>query len=158
MEPGDVDAVVAIERASFPKPWGPAQFLKELQQEWSTLLLAVVPPAPARAEPGQPQATGEIAGFAHFWVVHDEVHILNVASAPAHRRQGIARALLLETEARARRAGSAMLTLEVRRSNEAAQALYAGLGYQQAGVRKKYYSEEGEDAIVMTRTLVERGF
>ena len=156
MEPGDVDAVVAIERASFPKPWGPAQFLKELQQEWSTLLLAVV--APATAEPGQPQAPGEIAGFAHFWVVHDEIHILNVACAPAHRRQGIARQLLVETEARGLRAGSAMLTLEVRRSNVAAQALYAGLGYQRVGVRKKYYSEEGEDAIVMTRTLVERGF
>ncbi len=153
MEPGDVEAVVAIERASFPKPWGPAQFLKELQQEWSTLLLAVIPPAP-----GQPGAACQIAGFVHFWVVHDEIHILNLACAPAHRRQGIARQLLEETEARARRAGSAVLTLEVRRSNVAAQALYGGLGYERVGVRKKYYSEEGEDAIVMTRTLKERGF
>jgi ribosomal-protein-alanine N-acetyltransferase len=150
MEPGDVEAVVAIERASFPRPWGPAQFLKELQQEWSTILLAVLPGAS-----GQPE---EVAGFVHFWVVHDEIHILNVACAPARRRQGIARRLLAETEARAHRAGSAMLTLEVRRSNVAAQELYAGLGYERVGVRKKYYTEEGEDAIVMTRTLKERGF
>jgi ribosomal-protein-alanine N-acetyltransferase len=157
MEPGDVDAVVAIERASFPKPWGPEQFLKELQQEWSTLLLAVLAPREP-GHPGQLAAAGEVAGFVHFWVVHDEIHILNVACAPDRRRQGIARALLVETEARGRRAGSAMLTLEVRRSNVAAQALYAGLGYERVGVRKKYYSEEGEDAIVMTRTLRERGF
>jgi ribosomal-protein-alanine N-acetyltransferase len=150
MEPRDVDAVVVIERASFPKPWGPAQFLKELQQEWSTILLAAFPDAPG--------APGEIAGFVHFWVVHDEIHILNVACAPARRRQGVARLLLAETEARARKTGSAMLTLEVRRSNLAARALYGGLGYERVGVRKKYYSEEGEDAIVMTRTLQERGF
>ena len=145
MEPRDVDAVVLIERASFPKPWGPEQFLKELGSEWSTILLAV-----ARG--------GQIAGFVHYWVVHDELHILNVACAPALRRQGVARRLLAETEARAVAAGSALLTLECRRSNTAAQALYAGLGYEPAGVRKKYYSEEGEDAIVMTRTLRDRGF
>ena len=145
MEPGDVEAVVVLERASFPKPWGPEQFLKELGHDWSTILLAV--------EPG-----GAVAGFVLYWVVHDEFHILNVACAPERRRQGVARRLLEETAARAQAAGSAVLTLEVRRSNVAAQALYAGLGYERVGVRKQYYAEEGEDAIVMTRTLVERGF
>jgi ribosomal-protein-alanine N-acetyltransferase len=65
---------------------------------------------------------------------------------------------LQETEARAVAAASAVITLEVRRSNVAAQALYQGLGYERAGVRKKYYTDEGEDAIVMLRTLKERGF
>jgi [ribosomal protein S18]-alanine N-acetyltransferase len=144
MEPADVPAVVEIERASFPRPWGPQQFLKELQNEWSTLLLAL--------------DGDELCGFVLYWVVHDELHILNVACAPARRRQGIARTLLEEVEARARKASIALLTLEVRRSNTAAQALYEGLGYQKAGVRKKYYQEEGEDALVMNKALAERGF
>lgn len=150
MVTADVEEVVEIERASFPKPWGPAEFHKELGHDWSTILLAV----DGKARAGK----GAIAGFILYWLVHDELHILNVACAPERRRQGVARRLLAEAEARAEAANIAVLVLEVRRSNAAAQALYAGLGYERVGVRKGYYADDNEDAMVMTRTLKDRGF
>ena len=154
MTAADVDEVVEIERASFPKPWGPAEFHKELGHDWSTILLAV----DARSGPEARAGKGAIAGFVLYWLVHDELHILNVACAPERRRQGVARRLLVEAEARAKAANIAVLVLEVRRSNTAAQALYTGLGYQRVGVRKEYYADDNEDAMVMTRTLKDRGF
>ena len=79
---------------------------------------------------------GAIAGFVLYWLVHDELHILNVACAPERRRQGVARRLLVEAEARALAANIAVLVLEVRRSNTAAQELYTGLGHNPCAVRR----------------------
>ncbi|MGC3998770.1 MAG: ribosomal protein S18-alanine N-acetyltransferase [Anaeromyxobacter sp.] len=95
----------------------------------------------------------QVLGFIVFWLVHDEVHILNVASAREARRRGIGRALMLEAHEAGRRKSAAISTLEVRRSNLPALALYQSLGYRQVGVRPNYYAEEREDAIVMILDL-----
>jgi ribosomal-protein-alanine N-acetyltransferase len=94
-----------------------------------------------------------VLGFAIVWLIHDELHVLNVAVAPEARRRGVARALLAEVEARAAAEGAARATLEVRRSNAPAIELYRSLGYREVGVRPRYYAEDGEDAILMDRDL-----
>jgi ribosomal-protein-alanine N-acetyltransferase len=94
-----------------------------------------------------------VIGFIVFWLVHDEVHVLNVAVAASARRRGVARLLMDEAAARGRASGARLATLEVRRSNEAALTLYRRLGYRQVGVRTNYYVDEGEDAIVMVLDL-----
>jgi ribosomal-protein-alanine N-acetyltransferase len=97
--------------------------------------------------------TGLIAGFLLAWSVADELHLLELASHPAHRRQGFARALLHELVALAREQHKRLLLLEVRRSNQAAIALYESCGFQQTGVRRGYYSDTGEDAVEMRITF-----
>jgi len=94
-----------------------------------------------------------VIGYVVFWVVHDEVHVLNVATALAARRRGIGRALMEAAEGEGRRRGARLATLEVRRSNAAAIALYRTMEYRQVGIRPNYYAEENEDAIVMVKTL-----
>jgi ribosomal-protein-alanine N-acetyltransferase len=140
----DVAPVMELENRAFRHPWSEALFRRELQHDWSTILLAF-----DRAE-----GRGDLLlGFVIVWVVHDELHILNVAVDPPHRRRGVARALLEEVLDRARQLRSRLATLEVRRSNEAAQQLYLSLGFRAVGVRPNYYADEGEDAIVMNLDL-----
>jgi ribosomal-protein-alanine N-acetyltransferase len=148
MRPDDLDEVMVIERAAFKPPWSPELFRRELEHDWSTILVAVEPLSSA---PGR--GSERIVAFLIFWLVHDEVHVLNVAVAPEHRRKGIARMLMAETERRAMQAGAALMTLEVRRSNEAALELYREFEYRAVGVRPNYYVDEGEDAIVMVKEL-----
>jgi ribosomal-protein-alanine N-acetyltransferase len=139
----DLERVVEIERAAFSHPWSRDLIAREMSHDWSTILLAV-----------EPAAGGEsILGLVVFWLVHDEVHVLNVAVAPEARRRGTARALMREAERRGVERGARVVTLEVRRSNRAATELYRSLGYRKVGVRPRYYAEEGEDAIVMERDL-----
>jgi ribosomal-protein-alanine N-acetyltransferase len=137
----DVDRVMEIEREGFRHPWSRELIARELAHPWSQLLLA---------EDG---AGGPVVGYIVFWLVHDEVHVLNVATALSARRRGIGRALMEAAEAEGRRRGCRISTLEVRRSNAPAVALYRTMGYQQVGVRPNYYAEEGEDAIVMVRAI-----
>ncbi|AKU89932.1 ribosomal protein S18-alanine N-acetyltransferase [Vulgatibacter incomptus] len=136
--------VTALEHRAFAHPWSPELLRRELTHDWSTILLALEP-----REDGEPV----IVGFVIFWVVVDEIHILNVAVDPPQRRRGIARMLLEELLDRGQKAGLVVATLEVRRSNEGAIALYQGLGFRVVGIRKGYYAEEREDAIVMVRDL-----
>jgi ribosomal-protein-alanine N-acetyltransferase len=143
MRSADLDEVMAINHQSFRHPWSADLMRRELFHDWSTILLAV-----DQGEPGE-----VVLGFIVFWVVHDEVHVLNVAVAEEHRRRGVARALMEEAALRGRARGARLVTLEVRRSNGAALALYRRLGYREVGVRPRYYAEEGEDAIVMELTL-----
>lgn len=98
-------------------------------------------------------ASGEPVAFALAWSVADELHLLDMASHPAHRRQGHARALLGELLSYARREHKRLLLLEVRQSNEAAISLYRGAGFETTGVRRGYYSDTGEDALEMRVTL-----
>ena len=151
MQPADLGQVLEVEAACFRQPWSADAFQRELEHDWSTILVAVERPE-GEALPGR------VVGFLIYWMVHDEIHVLNVATDPPHRRSGVARLLLAETEKRAAAADCALLTLEVRRSNLGALALYAQLGYERVGVRKGYYAAENEDAIVMTKQLKERGF
>ena len=135
----DVDRVLEIEKEGFLHPWSRELVERELDHAWSRLLLAEDGPG------------GAVVGYIVFWIVHDEVHVLNVATSLAARRRGVGRALMVASEEEGRRLGARLSTLEVRRSNAAAIALYLALGYRQIGVRPNYYAEEREDAIVMVK-------
>jgi ribosomal-protein-alanine N-acetyltransferase len=137
----DVGRVMEIEKEGFLHPWSRELIERELEHAWSQLLLA---------EAGE---GGPVVGYIVFWLVHDEVHVLNIATAVAARRCGVGRALMEAAEREGRRRGCRISTLEVRRSNEPALALYRAIGYRQVGIRPNYYAEEQEDAIVMVKTL-----
>ena len=139
----DLPDVLRIEATAFQNPWSEELIRRELANEWSTILVARDP-----SLPGTP-----IAGFVIFWVVHDEIHVLNVAVDPALRRRGVATALLSETLARAKEKGAALATLEVRRGNVPALGLYESLGFRRVGLRPRYYADNGEDAVVMVLPL-----
>jgi ribosomal-protein-alanine N-acetyltransferase len=145
VEAADLPRLLEIERAGFRHPWSEQQLRAELGNAWSVPLAAV--------ETG-PDGAERMVAYAILWVVHDELHILNLATDPAHRRRGVARALLAHAAEVGWLRACLTATLEVRRSNLAALALYRSLGYRQVGVRPRYYVEEGEDAILMTLDLV----
>jgi [ribosomal protein S18]-alanine N-acetyltransferase len=140
----DVPRVMEIEKDGFRHPWSRELIERELAHAWSQILLA--------CEPG-PGAAELVLGYIVFWLVHDEIHVLNVATALEARRRGVGRALMAAAENAGRSRGARISTLEVRRSNEAALALYRAIGYRQVGVRANYYAEENEDAIVMVKQL-----
>ncbi|MBI3001676.1 MAG: ribosomal protein S18-alanine N-acetyltransferase [Deltaproteobacteria bacterium] len=135
----DLEEVMAIERAAFSFPWSARFFLQELRVPYARSLLAVV--------------DGKTVGYIIYWRLPSETDIHNLAVHPAHRRQGIGRALLRAVIEEARREGLQRITLEVRKSNEAAQRLYQSLGFVSQGVRKGYYSDDGEDAVIMVLEL-----
>ena len=144
----DLDRVMEIEKEGFAHPWSADLIRREMVHDWSTLLVAT------QTRPGPGGLLFEIVlGFVVYWLVHDELHVLNLAVAAEERRKGVARALMEEAAIRGRRAGAVLATLEVRRSNYSAIALYRALGYRQVGVRPNYYVDEGEDAIVMVADL-----
>ena len=133
----DLPAVVAIERRTFPAPWSLAMFVLELSKPAGVCLVAT--------------DEGEIVGYL-VCSRHDTVwHLMDIAVAPERRRAGIGTALvqaLLD-----RLPGPAeQVTLEVRPSNEAGIQLYEGFGFKAAGVRRRYYSDNNEDALIMWRT------
>jgi [ribosomal protein S18]-alanine N-acetyltransferase len=97
--------------------------------------------------------SGLVVGFLLAWSVADELHLLELASHPAYRRQGFARALLDALVLHARQAHKRLLLLEVRRSNSAAILLYESRGFERTGVRRGYYSDTGEDALEMRITF-----
>jgi ribosomal-protein-alanine N-acetyltransferase len=97
--------------------------------------------------------SGLIVGFLLAWSVADELHLLELASHPEHRRRGFGRALLEALILHARQQQKRLLLLEVRRSNRAAIALYESSGFRHTGVRRGYYSDTGEDALEMRITF-----
>jgi [ribosomal protein S18]-alanine N-acetyltransferase len=130
----DLPAVIAIERRSFPTPWSLAMFVLELSKPTGICLAA--------EEEG-----GELLGYL-VCSRYDQVwHLMNVAVAPERRRAGVASGLIgrLLEEA----GGVLPFTLEVRVSNRAAIAMYERLGFRSAGVRPRYYQDNGEDALIM---------
>lgn len=145
MGAGDIARVLEIERSSQPSPWPAQLFLQELGRDWAYVDLA-------RAErDGDEPAT--VVGFCNYWLVHDEVHLLNLAIHPDWRRRGIATRLMNHLLDFARERACRFVTLEVRASNQPARALYRGYGFEAVGVRPRYYAESGEDAVVMTLEL-----
>ena len=141
----DLPAVMAIESTAFSNPWTTEMVKKELSQDWSTVLLVE-----------EPNGVGHtLLGFSIFWLVHDELHVLNVATDPAHRRRGVARVAMAATVEQARAHRCRIASLEVRRSNLAAIGLYAALGFRPVGLRPNYYVDDREDAVVMAMDLVE---
>jgi len=135
MNPSDLDEIMAIERDSFSYPWSPRFFLQELRVPCARSLLAV--------------ANGRTVGYIIYWLLPKEVDIHNLAVHPTCRQRGIGRSLLQGVIDEAKRNGSSRVTLEVRKSNAAAQRLYHSLGFVERGVRRGYYSDDGEDALVM---------
>jgi [ribosomal protein S18]-alanine N-acetyltransferase len=129
----DLPAVISIERRSFPAPWSLAMFVLELSKPSGICLAAV--------------ANGELLGYL-VCSRYDRVwHLMNVAVAPERRRRGVARRLVSQLIGE----GGAKLpfTLEVRVSNGEAIAMYESLGFRSAGVRPRYYQDNGEDALIM---------
>ena len=144
MKLSDLDGVMEIERGSFRAPWSRQVFVEELDREW-----ARVEVVRTRKDGG----LGPIQGFINYWLVRDEVHVLNVAVHPSARRLGHASRLLEHVIGFAHRNRCRYVTLEVRRSNAAAIRLYRKYGFRPVGIRPHYYVEDNEDAIVMLLEL-----
>ena len=139
----DIDTLLAIENQSFQFPWPRQFFQSELNQAHSKTLVAR----------RQENSAGQIVGYIIFWFIFDELHILNLAVSPHFRRQGIARGLLGEAFRLAGIQNIKTVWLEVRPSNKAALALYESFGFQVIMTRKGYYSDSGEDALILSLTL-----
>jgi ribosomal-protein-alanine N-acetyltransferase len=134
---GDLPQVIAIERRAFPTPWSLAMFVLELSKPSGVCLSA--------------RRDGRMVGYVVCSRYDTVWHIMNVAVDPGERRTGVATSLLT---ALLERVGDsrARFTLEVRQSNAAAIALYEGFGFRTAGLRRRYYQDNGEDALIMWRT------
>ncbi len=132
----DLAHVQEVENLSFPVPWPPDAFRHELTQNRNARYIV------ARLE-------GSIVGYAGLWLMVDEAHITTVAVHPKYRRQRIGQRLLQRLFEIAEEVGAEWLTLEVRVSNLAAQKLYAKYGFSRAGIRRHYYSDNNEDALIM---------
>jgi [ribosomal protein S18]-alanine N-acetyltransferase len=137
--PDEIDAILAIEQASFTNPWTRDMYVAELKNEGVSFFYL------ARDKGRQ------IVGFCSFWRVLDELHINNLAVVPEFRRQGIATALLRRVMDEAARFGIRRTMLEVRQSNTPARQLYERFGFVVAGTRSKYYTNPIEDALVLWR-------
>jgi ribosomal-protein-alanine N-acetyltransferase len=141
---GEIDEVLAIEHASFTNPWTREMYVNELDNDQVSFIYA------AR------DSAGRMVGFCSFWRIFDEVHINNLAVAPEARRAGVATALLSRVLDEGARLGATRATLEVRRSNDAARRLYERFQFSEAGVRRSYYSQPIEDALVLWRQDLEK--
>ena len=132
----DVEEVLVVERMSFLTPWSRFAFQTELTRNQYALYLV-----------GKSQ--GHVVAYAGTWVVLDEAHITNVAVHPDYRGQGYGHQILLALLAQAKARGAARATLEVRVGNKVAQSLYLQYGFTFCGSRKGYYTDTGEDALIM---------
>jgi [ribosomal protein S18]-alanine N-acetyltransferase len=142
MQPEDIPAVHAIESASFPTPWPPYAFRGELESNRMAHYLVV-------------RAADRVVAYAGLWLMVDEAHITTFAVLPAYRRRGFGGRLLCELLDLAVALGATVATLEVRLSNTAARRLYQRFGFRPVGVRPRYYSDNGEDALIMTTEPLE---
>lgn len=133
----DLNEVLEIEVLAFSTPWSRNSFLYELLENERAFYLT------AKNE------YGRVLGYVGMWIVFDEGHITNLATHPQYRRQGVARKLMNELIVASKERGVRYLTLEVRRTNNEAQELYQKLGFVHMGVRRKYYLDNNEDALIM---------
>ena len=135
----DLDDVLAIERGAFGSPHARRIFEEELARDWAYVDLV--------------RDGDDLVGYCNYWLVRDEVHLLNIATHPRVRRRGFAARLLSHLVGFARARACRYITLEVRRDNRAAIGLYRRFGFEAVGVRPRYYVEDGEDAVVMLLEL-----
>jgi [ribosomal protein S18]-alanine N-acetyltransferase len=133
----DIPAVHEIERLSFPVPWPAYAFRHELEGNRLARYLVV-------------RARGETVAYGGIWLMVNEAHVTTFAVLPAWRRRGVGGRLMLELLRLARSVGASVATLEVRLTNVAARTLYQRFGFRPVGVRPRYYSDNGEDALIMT--------
>ncbi len=148
MEPRDLPAVLAIEEAVFgDDAWPRSFFERDLRNAHAVYLVLEL----VDAALGLPHA--ELVGYAGYWRLEDEANLMNIAIAPAWQGHGLGERLLRQTLARMAAEGAAVCTLEVRVGNGRAQALYRKLGFEVEGRRKRYYRDNGEDALLMACVL-----
>lgn len=132
----DIEDIMAIERASFSLPWTYEAYYNELIMNEYAMYIVL-------------EHNEQIIGFCGSWVIIDEAHITNIAIDPNYRGKKLGEALLRQVMIIAMQKGAKTMTLEVRVSNIVAQNLYRKLGFQNGGIRKRYYSDNNEDALVM---------
>ncbi|MDD4857841.1 MAG: ribosomal protein S18-alanine N-acetyltransferase [Candidatus Krumholzibacteria bacterium] len=136
METRDIPRVMEIERSSFATPWTEGMFRSQIGFKDETINLVL--------------ADGEeLAAYAAAWIAYDEIHLLSIAVAPSRRRRGLGTEILREAIARGVARGAVRVILEVREGNAPARAFYEKHGFVEIGKRRRYYSDTGEDAIVM---------
>lgn len=128
--------IMAIERRVYPRPWSPSLFLSEMNAGGGRAYLVAL-------------ADRQVAGYAGLVSYGDEAHVTTIAVDPDHHRRKIGTRLLWELVSRARGMRARAVSLEVRVTNWGAQRLYGRFGFRPVGVRKNYYQETGEDALVM---------
>ncbi len=136
----DLAPIMVIERASFSAPWTAESIAEEIARPWSIFRVLR-------------NGDDHLCAYLNFWVVYDELHVLNIATSPDHRRRGYARVLMQELLDEAERNAIQKIVLEVRRTNHGARGLYESLGFARIGIRAGYYSDSGEDAIVYALDL-----
>ncbi|MBA4420017.1 MAG: ribosomal-protein-alanine N-acetyltransferase [Anaerolinea sp.] len=140
MREEQVPSVFKLDQASFSLPWSERSYLFEIKQNETSI--------PLVADLAGPDGV-ELIGFIVVWQVLDEAHIGTIAVGEAYRRHGVARALIREGLGQAYARGARKVFLEVRAGNLPAQALYRSLGFVDLDVRKGYYADNHEDAVVM---------
>ncbi len=145
MTTADLDEVMPIEEVSYTLPWKRPMFESELQGNPFARFFV--------ARDFETSASGgTLLGYVCFWMVFDELHLMNLSVHPEWRRMGIGEELARWALTWAKDNGARLATLEVRASNEAAKRLYEKLGYKVVAVRQGYYREPREDALIMNRT------
>ncbi|MCD8501599.1 MAG: ribosomal protein S18-alanine N-acetyltransferase [Bacillaceae bacterium] len=132
----DIVEVVVIEKTSFTSPWTKRAFIEELTKNNYANYTVL-------------EHDGDIIGYCGIWVVIDDAQITTIAIKKEYRGQGLGEQLLLHSIDRARLLGATRVSLEVRVTNTVAQKLYKRLGFKKGGIRKNYYADNQEDALVM---------
>lgn len=163
MAPDDITQIADIERESFSSMWPQTAYRRELQNKLARyyVIAEASPSGDAagggfwtslrRMVGGDGDHTGEhLLGFIGLWLMVGEAHIVTVAVRESYRRMGIGERLLLTAIEAANEFAQEVVTLEVRKSNEAAQLLYDKYGFQRVGLRVRYYTDNNEDAVIMT--------
>lgn len=136
MDVDDLDQVMEVEKDCFPNPWNYSVFFSEITKNQFAYYLVA-------------EMDGNIVGYCGLWVIVDEAHITNIGIHSSLRRQGIGDYLFRGAMEMAKTLGAVKISLEVRVSNKPAQALYRKYGLQDGGIRKQYYTDNQEDALVM---------
>ena len=139
MQLEDIPAVMDIDRDAFPNPWPENTYRYELRKNPAAHLFVI-----------QTREPPKVVGVGGYWLIIDEAHISTFAVHPEWRYRGVGKVLLASMLRQAAALGALSAMLEVRAGNAAAQALYAGFGFHPVGIRKGYYKNNGEDAVLMT--------
>ena len=142
MGESDIARVMEIERASFITPWTEGMFRSQLRFKDDAINIVL-----AEEE--------TIIGYAAAWIAYDEIHLLSIAVVPERRRHGFGDTILNAVMKQGKVRGAARVVLEVREGNAAARTFYLTRGFLEIGKRRRYYSDTGEDAIVMERVFDE---
>ncbi|MGB9839841.1 ribosomal protein S18-alanine N-acetyltransferase [Thermovenabulum sp.] len=136
----DLKEVIEIEKRSFTNPWSKYAFLSELKENRFSTYIVI-------------RAEGRVVGYGGMWIIFDEAHVTNIAVLPEYRGLGIGELIMRTLIDLAKKRSVMKMTLEVRKSNFVAQNLYQKLGFKPTGIRRGYYTDNNEDAIIMWKDI-----